>query len=71
MQSIIRLNASAKFMAGGTTILIEDLPTTTSLRIEFDGLPAAIAVDQLDKLAAAALEIRGRLLRELASDEDS
>lgn len=69
MQTIINPTASAQFTAGGTTIGIED--RNTSLRIEFESIPARVAIDQLDKLAAGALEIRGRLLRELATDEDA
>lgn len=57
--------------AGGTTLGIgADTIGGSDIRLLFDG-PARQMVDQLDKLAAGALEIRGRLLRELATDEDA
>ena len=41
-----------------------------TVTFHFDG-PAQPMVNVLDRIAAGALEIRGRLLRELTTDEDA
>lgn len=51
-------------LAGGTRVLIGD-----ELTIRFDG-PTAQMVELLDELTISMQEVRGRLLRELATDGD-
>ena len=68
MRLSIDIKPDADITAGGSVLMIAD--KQSDVRFMFGDIPARQDVDQLDKLAAGALEIRGRLLRELATDED-
>lgn len=64
----IPIDERMEVAVSGTTLAV--FSAHAHLKLDFVA-PAGRTIEQLDRLAAGVLQMRGRLLRELATDEDA